>query len=310
LWLTSNWNKRLRQQDKGRFYYNLAFNGKMPKEIKSFMQATWYYRMGSLYALNEMIEQIIAELKAKNEWNNTMLIFTSDNGFHLGSKGLYHKGTPYEEAIRVPLIIAGGDSLYLNTPGKTEEWVINLDLMATLLELVGIPIAEDIDGKSILSLIRKTSQDNYKPRESFIMEYLSPGGTDFIFGGPTLNIKLFPSPLLDRPSYNAIRIIQDTMVNGVKQREVFKYIEWQKNYGMKKFRGKLESQDPKLMEKISRSNERILKKKLKAEEIETELYNLTRDPYEMDNLLFYQPQQYQELAKQLQAALYKEIGKR
>lgn len=308
-WLQANWKKIQRQQQKGRFYYGLAYNGKMPREIKSFLQATWYYRMASLYALNDMMERVIKSLKEKGEWDNTLFIFTSDNGFHLGSKGLYHKGTPYEEAIRVPLIITGGDSLKLNTPGRMEEWVINLDLMPTLLELSGSKIPGNLNGQSILPLISKSEAGNNQPRESFIMEYISPGGTDFIFGGPKLNIKLFPSPLLDRPSYNAIRIIQEVEVNGVKQQKVFKYIEWEKNYGMKNFRRKLETRQPKLMAKIAAGNKNILRKKAKAEAVETELYNLTDDPYEMDNLLYYQSEKYSHLAAQMKGRLHSEISK-
>jgi hypothetical protein len=104
--------------------------------------------------------------------------------------------------------------------------------------------------------------------------------------------------------------MRNTVVNGVKQKEIFKYIEWEKNYGMVKFRHKLEIKQPKLMAKIASGNKRILRKKEKAEAVETELYNITTDPYEMDNLLYYRPEQYRQLAKQLQAALHQEISKR
>lgn len=307
-WLTDNWRKRLRQQDKGRFWYGIAFEGRLPKEIKSFMHATWYYRMASLYAFNDLMGEVIAALKANGEWNNTLLIITSDNGFHLGSKGLYHKGSPYEEAIRVPLVITGGDSINLNTSGQIEDWIINLDLMPTLLELAGLAIPADVDGRSILPLISKNADDSYQPRESFIMEYLSPGGTDFVAGGPNFNLKVLPSPLLDRPSYNAIRMLQETDVNGVKQKIVWKYIEWEKYHGMLKFRKKLEDKDAKLLAKIEAGNKRIVKKMAKAKAVETELYNITEDPYEMDNLLYYQPEKYKQLAQQMKARLYAEIS--
>ncbi len=308
-WHINNWDKRLRQQNKGKGWYKLAFGNKLPKELKGFMDATWYYRMGSLYALNDMIVQVINTLKAKDEWDNTLLIFTSDNGFHLGSKGLYHKGTPYEEAIRVPLIITGGDSLHLQAPGKKEEWIINLDLMPTLLQLAGINIPADVDGKSIVPLLTGTSQ-NYEPRTDFVMEYISPGGTDFIFGGATMNLKLLPSPLLDRPSYNAIRMIVEVEKNGQKVKQAFKYIEWEKNHGMVKFRARLENKESALWAKINACNQRVLRKKEKAEAVETELYNLSTDPYEMDNLLYYLPEQYHQLAEQLRAKLHEDIAKK
>lgn len=309
-WHTNNWHKRLRQQNKGKGWYKMAFGSKLPEELKGFMDATWYYRMSSLYALNDLIEGVVKTLKAKGEWDNTLLIFTSDNGFHLGSKGLYHKGTPYEEAIRVPLVITGGDSLYLHKPGKEEEWIINLDLMPTLLELAGVPVPDDVDGKSILPVISQKGISATTPRESFIMEYISPGGTDFIFGGATMNLKLLPSPLLDRPSYNAIRIIKEVEVNGVKTRKVFKYIEWEKNYGMVKFRNKLANRDPKLLAKIAAGDKAVLKRKARAEAVETELYDITEDPYEMDNLLYYKPEEYKQLATELKQLLHNKIAER
>lgn len=309
-WHINNWQKRLRQQNKGKGWYKMAFGSKLPRELKGFMDATWYYRMSSLYALNDLIENVVKTLKAKGEWDNTLLIFTSDNGFHLGSKGLYHKGTPYEEAIRVPLVVTGGDSLHLNKPGKQEEWIINLDLMPTLLELAGVAVPDDIDGESILPVINKTGATYYKPRESFIMEYISPGGTDFIFGGATMNLKLLPSPLLDRPSYNAIRAIKEVEENGRKIRKVYKYIEWEKNYGMVTFRKKIANNDPKLLAKIAAGNKAVLKRKAKAEAVETELYDITEDPYEMDNLLYYKPDEYRQLANELKQMLHKKIMER
>ncbi|HLP52859.1 MAG TPA: sulfatase-like hydrolase/transferase [Chitinophagales bacterium] len=308
-WHTNNWAKRLRQQNKGKGWYKMAFGSKLPKQLKGFMDATWYYRMGSLYALNDMITGVIKTLKDKGEWDNTLLIFTSDNGFHLGSKGLYHKGTPYEEAIRVPLIITGGDSLHLHAPGKKEEWIINLDLMPTLLQLAGVPVPADVDGKSILPLLTN-AKDTYQPRRDFVMEYISPGGTDFIFGGPTMNLKLLPSPLLDRPSYNAIRMVAEVEENGKRVQKTFKYIEWEKNYGLVKLRKNLVNKNSKLWTRINAGNKTALRKKAKAEAVETELYDLTADPYEMDNLLYYLPAKYQQLAAEMKAKLHDTISQK
>ena len=61
---------------------------------------------------------------------------------------------------------------------------------------------------------------------------------------------------------------------------------------------------------MSQSDKRILKKKAKVEARDTELYCITDDPYEMDNLLYYQPEKYQQLAKELQAKLYAEMNKK
>ncbi len=97
---------------------------------------------------------------------------------------------------------------------------------------------------------------------------------------------------------------------GIKTEKVFKYIEWEKEYGMVKFKSKLQNKNPELMAKIEAGNKRILKKKARIEEIETELYCITDDPYEMDNLLYYKPEQYKQTAEQMQKKLYVEISKK
>lgn len=307
-WLRKTWKKRFRQKGRGDFHYGLMFEGKIPKSIKSFSQAEWFYRMGSLYALNDLLREVIAALKANGEWDNTLLIFSSDNGYQLGTHALRHKGTPYEESIRVPLVIAGGDSLNLKTSSEIDDWIINLDLMPTILELAGVPVPTDVDGKSFVSLIQLNPGRQYEPRDYFIMEYLGPGmTTDFIARHPKLIFKIMPSYVLDHPTFNAIRMKMDVEENGMKKQNIFKYIEWEKYHGHFRFRKKLENNDPKLMAKLESGNKRITRKKEKLEAIEEELYNLTDDPYELDNLLYYLPNDYKSIAEKMRNKLYEEI---
>jgi len=303
--LKSTWKKRVRQKNRGVFYYNLALVDKVPKSIKSFKQAIWYTRLTSLYALNDMIKGVISTLKQNGEWDNTLLIFTSDNGYSLGAHALLHKSYPYEESIRVPMVIAGGDSLHLNVPGKTEEWVTNLDLMPTILDLAGVSIPESVEGISLLPLLYSDSISQF--RDKFVMEYLGPGqvSSSRLIGHPKLMLHLLPSYILDEPSYNAIRMKVKTEMNGISEERVYKYMEWQKNPTKKvlKFSDRYRQKDPELMAKIASGNKKTLALKAKAEEVETELYDLTEDPYELDNLLYYKPEEYKDLAWQLKMAM-------
>ncbi|MDZ4846788.1 MAG: sulfatase-like hydrolase/transferase [Chitinophagales bacterium] len=309
-WLRDTWKKRVRQQNRGDFHYGLMYEGKIPRSLKSFRQADWFYRMGSLYALNDMVREVIATLKANGEWENTLLIFTSDNGFQFGYHALYHKGSPYEESIRVPLVITGGASLNLKTSTQIEDWIINLDLMPTILDVAGIPIPDDVDGKSFKPFIEFNNNQPKTSRDQFIMEYIGPGmTTDFIAKHPKLIFKIMPSYVLDHPTFKAIRMKVEVEKNGMKQEQVFKYIEWEKYHGDFKFRKKLENKDPKLLARIATGNKKALKKKAKAEAIETELYNITEDPYEMDNLLYYLPDAHISIAEKLREKLYKELRK-
>lgn len=309
-WLRETWKKRVRQHTRGDFHYGLMYEGKIPRSLKSFRQVEWYYRMGSLYALNDMVREVIATLKENGEWENTLLIFTSDNGFQFGYHALYHKGSPYEESIRVPLVITGGAALNLKSSAQIEDWIINLDLMPTILDLAGIPIPDDVAGKSLKPFIELNKGQPADSRRHFIMEYIGPGmTTDFIAKHPKLIFKIMPSFVLDHPTFKAIRMKVEVEKNGMKQEQVFKYIEWEKYHGDFRFRKKLEQKDPKLLAQLTAGKKKALKKKAKAEAIETELYNITDDPYEMDNLLYYQPDAYQAIAEQLRKQLYAERGK-
>jgi hypothetical protein len=68
--------------------------------------------------------------------------------------------------------------------------------------------------------------------------------------------------------------------------------------------------DLEIMDLIASGDKKTLKLKAQAEEVETELYDLTVDPYEMDNLLYYKPDGYKELAVQLKSAMLEIIMKK
>jgi len=308
--LQKTWKKRVRQQDKGIFYYNATIEGKMPKGIRSFWQAMWLHRMGSLYGLNELIQQTITTLKESGAWDNTLLIFSSDNGFQFGNHAMQHKGTPYEESIRVPLVMIGGDSLHLQKGKTIEDWIISLDLAPTILQMAGVPVPEDLDGQSLLPFLRFGEPEAVTPfRDRFIMEYLGPGmTTDFLAKHPHFIIRMLPSYVLDQPSFHAIRmIVPPGEMDSVER--IFKYIEWERYPGHLRFRGKLKHSE-KTQQKIAGGNKRLNSKKTKMAAVYAELYDLTADPYEMDNLLYYLPEKYKPVADTMQAAMQEIIGEK
>jgi predicted ATPase len=110
---------------------------------------------------------------------------------------------------------------------------------------------------------------------------------------------------MDHPTYNALRIKVITLENGIQNENVYKFIEWQKNTTKKvlEFSNRFRMKDTELMKKIAEGDEKTLDLKTKAEEVETELYNLTEDPYEMDNLLYYKPEVYKALSLQLKSVM-------
>ena len=98
---------------------------------------------------------------------NTWFIFMGDNGWFMGEHGFTSKVLPYEESIRVPMIIAG--------PGTRAQvdkhLVLNIDLTATILDLAGVAVPDHMHGKSLLPLL-STAPTNW--RDSFLYEAPTP----------------------------------------------------------------------------------------------------------------------------------------
>ena len=124
------------------------------------------------YASVSSVDRNVGRLLAKlDEWGlaeQTLVIFTSDHGYMIGQHGLWHKGNAawlvdgkkgyrpnmYDDAIRVPLLISWPGVV---EPGTTVKRVVsNLDLLPTILEIVGLPAPGNIDirGKSLVPLLR------------------------------------------------------------------------------------------------------------------------------------------------------------
>lgn len=98
--------------------------------------------------------------------NDTVVVFASDNGYYFGEHGLGDKRSLYDESIRIPLIAQYPKHW---AKGKTiDEMVLNIDLAPTLLELAGVKVPAEMQGRSWAGLIDGTAKDW---RKSFLAEY-------------------------------------------------------------------------------------------------------------------------------------------
>jgi uncharacterized sulfatase len=85
-------------------------------------------------------------------WRNTVVILLGDHGIHRGEHGLWRKNTLFEESARVPLVVAAPG---LREPGKPTSQLVELaDVFPTLLELAGLPPDRELDGVSLVPLLR------------------------------------------------------------------------------------------------------------------------------------------------------------
>ena len=108
----------------------------------------------TLLALDESVGRVLDYLEESGLARNTLVVYTSDNGFVLGEHGLIDKRHAYEESIRVPMVAWAPGWI---APGSTVETLVrNIDIAPTLLDLAGVrpPADRPIDGRSVLPALR------------------------------------------------------------------------------------------------------------------------------------------------------------
>lgn len=105
-----------------------------------------------IYGVDVAVGMIRDALEDAGVSDNTVVIFTSDNGFFCGSHGYGSKVLPYEEASRVPLVMYDPRHENSGKGYRTDALTGNIDFAPTILELAGLEIPKEMDGKSLLSL--------------------------------------------------------------------------------------------------------------------------------------------------------------
>jgi arylsulfatase A-like enzyme len=110
-----------------------------------------------VYAIDVSIGMIREELGRQGIADNTVIIYTSDNGYICGSHGYASKVLPMEESSRVPLMIYDPRSKTSGKKLRCDALTGNIDFAPTILELAGLPVPPNMDGKSLLPLVEKPS---------------------------------------------------------------------------------------------------------------------------------------------------------
>lgn len=120
----------------------------------------------TLRAVDDSVGRIVGELARAGVLEQTLLVFTSDNGFLFGEHGLIDKRVMYEESIRVPLIVRG--PMGARGGGRRSQMVLNVDFAPTFMAIAGAEIPDAVQGRSFLPVL----QDSAAPgRDAFLYEY-------------------------------------------------------------------------------------------------------------------------------------------
>ena len=109
-----------------------------------------YYRV--LLSVDENLGRVLDYLDREDLAANTVVVYTSDNGFFLGEHGLFDKRLMYEPSIRVPLLVRFARRARAGLADRT-HMVLNVDVAPTLLELAGVPAPAGLHGRSLVPLL-------------------------------------------------------------------------------------------------------------------------------------------------------------
>ena len=133
-------------RDKGVVQNNMDIN--TAKTIKEAYYATTSF-------VDAQVGRVLDKLKETGLDKNTIVVFTSDHGYHLGEHGHWQKRTLFDNSTRVPLIVSGPG---INKDQKLMDAPIELiDIYPTLMDLVGIKTPEFVSGKSFAPLLKDSS---------------------------------------------------------------------------------------------------------------------------------------------------------
>ena len=147
-----------------------------PKKFQTMMKN--YYRLAT--EVDSTCQRVLDELKKQGLLDNTLVIFTGDNGYYHAEHGLADKWYPHEESIRVPLIIRDPRMTAVRRGQTSDAFALNVDLAPTILAASGIAAPTRMQGQNLAPL------------------YLGQGNliwrTEFFYEHPTIkNINFIPS---------------------------------------------------------------------------------------------------------------------
>ena len=108
--------------------------------------------MKTVKSLDDNVGRVLDYLKEKGLDDNTLVVYTSDQGFYMGEHGWFDKRFMYEESMRTPLIMRLPKDF--QRKGDIDEMVQNIDYAPTFLQLAGVEVPEDIQGLSLVPLLK------------------------------------------------------------------------------------------------------------------------------------------------------------
>jgi len=160
------------EQNKWDSIYNPVILDLMKNTPQDDELVRWKYQrymqdyLACIKSVDENVGRLLNYLDESGLAENTLVIYTSDQGFYLGEHGWFDKRFMYEESFRTPLLMKWPDKIKAGSVNS--KLVQNLDIAETILDAAGVTIPEDMQGKSLLPLF-DGKEDSW--RESLYYHY-------------------------------------------------------------------------------------------------------------------------------------------
>ena len=151
--------------------------GKPPADLKGAELKNWKYQryikdyLRCIASVDDNIGKLLDFLEQSGLSENTIVVYTSDQGFFLGDHGWYDKRFMYEESLRMPLLIRWPGKI---KPGSVRnDIVLNLDFAQTFLDAAGVKAPEEMQGRSMMPLLAGENPPHW--RKSMYYHYYEYG---------------------------------------------------------------------------------------------------------------------------------------
>ncbi len=127
--------------------------------------------LACVQGVDDSVGKVLDYLDQNDLAKNTIVMYSADNGWYLGDLGLYDKRFMYEPGLKVPLLARGPGIKPSITPS---QFVANIDLAPTFLDLAGLPIPDSMQGRSVSPLLRGEAPADWR-RSVYYRYYHDPG---------------------------------------------------------------------------------------------------------------------------------------
>ncbi len=141
---------------------NVAENNNLSHEERRKLAYQMYIKayLRCVAAIDDNVGRVLNYLDEEGLTENTIVIYTSDQGFFLGEHNLFDKRFMYEESLRVPLLVRYPKKI---KPGSvTSDFAVNIDFAPTFLDFAGVDVPDDMDGVSFKRVLENNTPENWR----------------------------------------------------------------------------------------------------------------------------------------------------